>query len=290
MKKILCIFLLLALLLPGAALGETVVASFYPIYLFARNLTAGIDGLEVHCMAEPGTGCLHDYQLSTADMKALAGADAFLINGAGMESFLSFVMEALPDLPVVDASTGVALLEDDDGDEEYNSHIWLCGENAMQMVRNLAEGLMALYPQHSEAIAANRDDYLSRLAAVDEELKAGLAPLAGTELITFHEAFPYFAQAYGLEVAAVVTHDSDDSLSAWQLTRLIRLIQGMTSPVLFVEPQSDDIVAQTLAQETGAPIYTLDPCVTGPEGDDLPLTLYEDTMRSNMTVLLEAFQ
>ena len=86
MKKTLALLLsLLLLALPLCALGETVATSFYPIYLFALNLTQGIDGLEVRNLAAPGTGCLHDYQLQTGDMKALAEADVFLVNGAGME-------------------------------------------------------------------------------------------------------------------------------------------------------------------------------------------------------------
>ena len=110
LKRIVCILLAL-LALPAASLAETVVTSFYPIYLFALNLTDGLDGVEVHNLAAPGTGCLHDYQLQTGDMKKLAQADVFLINGAGMESFLPGVTDAFPDLPVVNASVGVDLLD-----------------------------------------------------------------------------------------------------------------------------------------------------------------------------------
>ena len=84
----------LMLLLPSASLAETVVTSFYPIYLFALNLCDGLDDVAVHNLAAPGTGCLHDYQLQTRDMKQLAQADVFLINGAGMESYLPGVTDA----------------------------------------------------------------------------------------------------------------------------------------------------------------------------------------------------
>ena len=222
LKRIVCILLAL-LALPAASLAETVVTSFYPIYLFALNLTDGLDGVEVHNLAAPGTGCLHDYQLQTGDMKKLAQADVFLINGAGMESFLPGVTDAFPDLPVVNASEGVDLLdaevegvvidahdghdEDEDHDHDdgsYNAHIWLDAANAQIMVSNLAAGLMAALPEQAEAISANRDAYLARLSALDEELTEGLADLPHRDIITFHEAFPYFAQAYGLNVAAVV--------------------------------------------------------------------------------------
>ena len=158
MKKV--ISLMLALLLccaPALASAETVVASFYPIYLFALNLLHGVEGVELASLAEPTSGCLHDYQLQTSDMKALAQADVFLINGAGMEGYLDGVFEAFPTLPVADASKGVELLEDcaehdhdhdDHGHEHaFNAHIWLDAENAILMVNNLADGLIAALPR-----------------------------------------------------------------------------------------------------------------------------------------------
>ena len=297
MKKV--ISLMLALLLccaPALASAETVVASFYPIYLFALNLLDGIEGVELASLAEPTSGCLHDYQLQTSDMKALAQADVFLINGAGMEGYLDGVFEAFPTLPVADASKGVALLEDcaedehghdDHGHEHaFNAHIWLDAENAILMVNNLAEGLIAALPAHAEAIAANRDAYTARLTALDAEITAALSDLPRKDIITFHEAFPYFANAYGLNVAAVINRDPDDALSPRQLAELCKTVKSLGAPPLFTEPQYEDMAAQTISRETGAPLFALDPIVTGPA--DAPLTYYEDAMRTNLAVLMEA--
>ena len=107
------------------------------------------------------------------------------------------------------------------------------------------------------------------------------------DVVTFHEAFPYFAKAYGLNVAAVVNRDPDEALSPAKLAELVRLVKSLGVPPLFVEPQYEDVAAQTIARETGAAIYTLDPVVTGPE-ENVPLTYYEDTMRENMRVLRQA--
>ena len=301
MKKLLC--LLLALLcLPAFASAETVVTSFYPIYLFAANLLDDAEGVTLTNLADTGTGCLHDYQLQTGDMKALAKADAFLINGAGMEGYLEGVFEAFPALTVVDASTGVELLEDcSDGhdhdhdhdhddhghDHAYNAHIWLDASNAVMMVNNLAEGLIAALPAQADVIAANRDAYIARLTALDAEIESALAAVPSKDIITFHEAFPYFANAYGLNVAAVVNRDPDDALSPRALAELCKLVQSLGVPPLFTEPQYEDKAAQTIARETGAAIHTLDPIVTGP-ANDVPLTYYEDVMRQNLNVLLDA--
>lgn len=299
MKKLTALLTALLLLLsPAMAGAETVVTSFYPIYLFALNLLDGIESVEVANMAEPGTGCLHDYQLQTGDMKLLARADAFLINGAGMEGYLSGVFDAFPTLPVVDASVGVALLEDcsdhehdepDDHhehDHTFNAHIWLDAGNAIQMVSNLADGLSAALPAHAEVIETNCADYVARLTTLHAELEAALANVTRKDIITFHEAFPYFAEAYGLQVAAVINRDPDDALSPRQLAELCKTVIALGAPPLCTEPQYEDMAAQTIARETGAPLCTLDPIVTGP-ASNVPLTLYEDVMRQNLAALLE---
>ena len=167
MKKKLLVLFLLLILLPVHALGETVIiTSFYPIWLFTLNLTEGLPDVTVRNLAAPDTGCLHDYQLQTADMKALAEADAFLVNGAGMESFLPLITDAFPDLPVVVASEGIPLLEETDALEigeaeehetEVNAHLWLDAGRAAQMCDRLAAGLKQVLPDQAEAIQANLD-------------------------------------------------------------------------------------------------------------------------------------
>ena len=298
MKKLSALLLAMLLLFsPALASAATIVTSFYPIYLFALNLLDGVEGVEIASLAEPGTGCLHDYQLQTGDMKLLARTDALLINGAGMEGYLSGVFEAFPALPVVDASTGVPLLEDcsdhghdhdehDDHHHAFNPHIWLAPKNALLMLDNLAQGLAAALPAHAEKIEANRDAYQQRLTALDAELTQALSSLPRRDVITFHEAFPYFAEAYGLHVAAVINRDPDDALSPRTLAELCKTVIALGTPPLFTEPQYEDAAARTIARETGAGLYTLDPLVTGP--DIPPLTLYEDVMRQNLAVLLTA--
>ena len=293
MKKTISILLLLLLLSPVAN-AETVVTSFYPIWLLALNLTHGIENLSVQNLAAPDTGCLHDYQLQTGDMKNLSEADLFLVNGAGMESYLDLVFSAFPELPVAEAETGIDLLYDQTGieigesdDSEPNAHLWLSAANAVHMAENLAEALMKYFPQNKPAIKANLEDLRTRLQALDDELKAGLSSLPRKGIITFHEAFPYFAQAYGLEVLAVVNREPGETLTPSQLGQLADAIVALGTPPLFVEPQYEDLSAKALAAETGAKIYSLDPVVTGPE-TNVPLDYYETVMRKNMQTLQQA--
>jgi len=274
MKKVFA-FLLALVLLPAASLGETIVTSFYPIWLLALNLADGVPGLEVRNLAAPGTGCLHDYQLQTGDMKVLSEADLFLVNGAGMESYLDHVFSAFPDLPVAEAAAGIPLLTETDAltigenedDGEINAHIWLSAANAAVMAENLAKAMEAQFPDRQEKIEDNRKALQARLLALDQELREGLSGLPRKGIITFHEAFPYFARAYGLDIVAVVNREPGETLTPAQLAQLAEAIVALDAPPLFVEPQYEDLSARTLAAETGAAIYTLDPVVTGPEED-----------------------
>ena len=312
MKKRLIAFLVILFLTPSVSMAENVVTSFYPIFIFVRNLCDGIEGMQVQNLAAPDFGCLHDYQLTVSDMKALSKADIFCINGAGMEEYLTHVYDALPELSVIDASDGaeeVRLIDGDgepaehdhdEDDEEHedhhehshehhhdlNPHIWMDVSNAVIMVRNLTEGLSEAMPNHREAFERNRDRYIARLESLDAELKEALSSLIRRDIVTFHEAFPYFAYAYGLNVAAVMAVEPGDALNPKEMMDLIRTEKELGNPPLFTEPQYDSPIARTVSEETGASLYSLDPCVTGPENP--PLTYYEDVMRENLRILQTA--
>ncbi len=95
-----------------------VVTSFYPMYVAAENVIGDVEGVTLKNLSEPQTGCLHDYQLTAADMKLLSKADVFIVNGGGIESFLSDVAESYPNLKIVQACDGIDLLESAEGTEE----------------------------------------------------------------------------------------------------------------------------------------------------------------------------
>ncbi len=295
MKKIIALLLACLLLFPVLSCAETVVTSFYPIWILTLNLTDGIEGFEVVNLAEPATGCLHDYSLRNSDMAVLSRADALLVNGAGMESFLPVVTSAYPDLPVVDASSGLPFLGEtgavefgstEEG-EEVNSHLWLDPQRAAGMAANLAEGLIRLFPGREQQIRENLDAYSSRLLAVDETLREGFT---GTErkVIIFHEAFPYFAEACGLPVAAVVNKEPEDTLPTAQLARVAELVLSGESMPLILKSAEEDPAVTTLVNETGVPVCELDPMTSGPA--DPPLDYYETVMLHNMQVLQDALR
>ncbi len=272
---------------------KVIVTSFYPMYIFTQNVAAGVPGVRVVNMADQSAGCLHDYQLQTQDMVKIEGAAALVINGGGMEQFMDKVASLRDDLPVIDASAGITMLCADEGhDHEHghegevlNAHVWLDPTLAMTQVQNIAEGLAAADPDNADAYRANAESYIARLTALNEEIKAQLAPLAGTSIVTFHEAFTYFANAYGLNVAGVIAQEPGQEPSTRDIAQTCDLVKEQGVTALFIEPQYPAKSAETIARETGAAIYTLDPIVSG---DGTPES-YENIMRENARVLTEAY-
>ena len=272
------------------------LASFYPIAIMALNIIDGVEGVAVESMAQQQTGCLHDFQMTTADMKKAETADAFLINGAGMEVFLDKISDQLPELPVIDSSTGIPLIasgedhhhdggEGHDHDQEaYNPHLWVSITNCMEQVRNLSEGIIALDPEHEAEYRENTETYLEKLSALRDKMHSALDHVKNKDIITFHEAFPYFAEEFGLHIAAVINREPDSQPSAKELADTIRLVRETDVKALFVEPLYPETSADIIAAETSAQVYVLDPAVSGEWDKNAYLT----AMESNLQVLEQA--
>lgn len=305
MKRILSALLCAAVCLTGFSGCGTpakessrlkLLASFYPIAIMALNITDGVEGVAVESMAQQQTGCLHDFQMTTADMKKAETADAFLINGAGMEGFLDKISDQLPELPVIDSSTGIPLIasgEDhhhdggeghDHDQEDYNPHLWVSITNCMEQVRNLSEGIIALDPEHEAEYRENTETYLEKLSALRDKMHSALDHVKNKDIITFHEAFPYFAEEFGLHIAAVINREPDSQPSAKELADTIRLVRETGVKALFVEPLYPETSADIIAAETGAQVYVLDPAVSGEWDKNAYLT----AMESNLRVLEQA--
>lgn len=99
--------------------GINIVATFYPVYMIGLNLLDQVDEVQIHSLTELQTGCLHDYILTTEDMRLISEADVLVINGGGMESFLDDVKENYPKLTIIDASKGIEMLENTEGHEDH---------------------------------------------------------------------------------------------------------------------------------------------------------------------------
>lgn len=268
----------------GTARPIRILTSFYPMYVATLNVARDLPGVTVANMTRPITGCLHDYQLAPDDLVTLSRCDIFVINGSGMESFLEKAMRQTPRLRIVDASQGLRLLVGPGG--ETNAHVWVSVSLHAQQVRRIAEGLAAADPDRAALYRRNAERYAAELDTLGGRMKAALSDLRTRDVVTLHEAFPYFAAEFGLNVAAVIEREPGTEPSARELADIIERVRRSRVRALFVEPQYPSRSAEAIARETGARVWTLDPAVTGPMAADA----YIRIMERNLATLREALR
>lgn len=289
MKKI--FLLILVLLCTGCGGGKSddgklkIVTSFYPIYLHTINIVGVTEGVEVINLTKPQTGCLHDYQLTTEDMKTLETADIFVVNGLGMENFLDKVTK---NLKIIDASNTDEIYLIKDG-EEINPHVWMSITYAMAQVREIQRQLCEIDPAHADKYKDNTFNYLNELAALRDDMHFALDNLPNKDIVTFHEAFPYFAAEFKLNIAGVIEREPGTEPTPQELTDTIKIVNNLPVKVLFTEPQYSPKAAETIARETGAKIFNLDPITTG-DAKFENKSDYQNKMRENMKTLVAALQ
>lgn len=260
-----------------------IVTTFYPVYIATINITKDIPDVLVINITKPQTGCLHDYSLNPTDMQTLAKAKVFVINGAGMESFMDKVIQGFPRLQVINASEQIELLQDPSSNE-LNPHVWVSVSGAILQLDNIVTGLCAIDPLHRQLYQDNANSYREKLESLRNKMHMELEGIKTKEIITFHEAFPYFAREFNLKIIAVIEREPGSEPSPKELINLIQTIRKMPTKVLFVEPQYAQKAADIIRREAGASIFELDPAVTG----DGSLDSYLQIMERNLVVLKKA--
>ena len=261
-----------------------ILTSFYPMYVSTLNVVGDTPGVDVTCLTEPFVGCLHDYSLTAGDMKKLAGAQIFVANGAGMESFIDKAVKQSPSLKVVEAGKGIKLAFED------NPHIWVGISGAIQQVKNIAAGLARADSEHSEQYLKNAAAYVTKLETLRADMQAALVGLKNRDIITFHEAFPYFASEFKLNIVGVIEREPGSEPNARELAETIDLIKKEKVHALFAEPQYSAKSASIIERETGVPVSLLDPVVTGPRDPARARDAYIVAMRKNLDVLRKALR
>ena len=292
MRRICLILLLVCLLLSGCQTADTpamVVATTLPVYDFTVALCQSTD-ITVERLINESVSCLHDYSLSVSQVKAVESAEIIVCSGAGLEDFLSDLLESSVK---VDASAGISLLctshshdHDDhahhahEDTQEVDAHIWLSPANASCMAKNIAAGLIDHYPQHEQQIQNNLTALLQNLDVLQQYGQQTLSELRSRDLITFHDGFSYFADSFDLHILEAVEEESGSEASAKELIHLITLVQDYKLPAIFTETHGSVSAANVISRETGANIYALDMCM----GD----TGYFEAMYRNIDTIKEA--
>ena len=260
----------------------TIVTSFYPMYVAAANVIGDVKGVTLKNLSEPQTGCLHDYQLTTEDMKLLSKADLFIVNGGGIETFLTDVASNYPKLDIIEACQNVPLLEDG---EEENAHAWMSISDYRIQLATIESALEQADPEHADAYHENAKAYDEKLAALQEEQDEIRQAAKGQNVIIFHEAYDYVAEDYGFNVSYVLDLDEERQVSAGEVADVLDQIQKDHVSYILAEELYGSDMGKTVESESNAKVIYLDACNRGDYSKDSYLT----AMQSNIDKLREAF-
>ena len=298
----------------------TVVTSFYPMYIATLNIVDGVKGVRIENLSEPQTGCLHDFQLTPEDMKLLSTADVFVINGGGIESFMSVVAKAYTKLDVVEACEDVALLSEDDADSEHdhdheadtesdsdhdhdheadaesdsahdhdhgdeNAHAWMSVPRYRTMVQTIASRLAEKDAKHADEYYANAKAYDAKLAVLEEKINSLKSLTNGQNIIIFHEAYAYVADDFSMNACYLLDLDEERSVSAGEIKQVIGAIKDDGVSVILAEELYGKSMGDTVSRETDVHVIYIDPLNRG----EYDKHSYLDGMEHNIELIKEAF-
>lgn len=292
-----------------------IVTSFYPMYIATMNVVGDIEGVTLKNLSEPQTGCLHDFQLTPADMKLLSTADVFVINGGGIESFMEEIASQYPELIIIEACEGLQLLggedfhEDEDRREEgtdtfastedahnhedahihdhgdVNAHAWMSVELHRKQVEHIAEELAKADIAHADKYLANQKQYDGKLALLQDKQQALMTTAAHEDVVLLHCAFDYVAEEYDMHIAYCMDLDEERQISAGEVAEVLNAIKEHKVRYILAEELYAKSMCEMLQQEVAVQAIYLDPLTRGEYDADS----YLKGMEQNIRLLEDAF-
>ena len=269
---------------PGAVRVVTTTTVF-------ADIVKSVGGSRVNATSiiPPGAGP-EDYEPKPDDAKRLADAQLIVSNGVGLDDFLDRLLSSgsggkTPRLVLGEGIPPIVV------DGEANPHFWLDPTLVKtDYLPKIVTALSAVAPADAATFQANATAYGTRLDALDTELKARIdtLPAANRKLVTFHDAFPYFARHYGFELVGVVLANVGQEPTAADLAALVEKVKAAGVEAVFSEAQFNPKLAQTLADEAGIRqvVTTLYNDALGPA----PADSYPGMMRWNVDKIVEALR
>jgi zinc/manganese transport system substrate-binding protein len=291
MIRVLAAFGVLLLAGPAAAQDRLkVVATFSIVGDVVKNV--GGDRVDLTMLVGPNADA-HVYSPTPTDARKLADAKLIVVNGLGFEGWIDRLVKASGSkAPIVVAANGVKprRMADSHGHSHGSDpHAWQSVANVKLYAANIRNGLIAADPAGKAAYEANATAYLAKLDALDREVRDAVAkiPAERRRVITTHDAFGYFQDAYGLEFIAPQGVSTESEASAKDVARIIAQIKRQKIPALFMENISDPRLLKRIADETGAKaggtLYS--DALTDQKG---PAPTYIDLIRHNIRTLSAA--
>jgi zinc transport system substrate-binding protein len=265
--------------------GHKILVTFYPLYQFTKAI--GKEKIDASIIIPPGIEP-HDWEPTIQDIQKMKNADMIVINGAGLESWITKVTSINPNVMIIDTSSGIPLLEKDsnglDKIAKKDPHIWLDPILAKKQVQNIADGLIKLDPQNANYYQQNANDYKAKLDILDNEIKTDLSTCDKKDFLAFHDAFSYFSKEYGLHQHTIVGGlDPETEPTAPALQQITKDAQSLGLNVIFTEEAANPRVSQVIADEIHGKVLILSPLEVTDKNMD-----YIVKMKQNLSNLKEA--
>ncbi len=290
----------------GAGSGEKVQVAATISVVEDLVKQVGGDRVEVFSIVPVG-GSPETFQPSPRDAGRISESRVVFENGLGLDSWVEDLISSAgsEEQTVVKLSEGLDPLEGGEHEEEHeaeepgeegehahehaegNPHFWLDVANAEHYVTRIRDTLIEADPDGAEEYEANAGEYLAELEELDGYIreKAGSIPEERRKLVTFHDAFPYFADAYGFELVGVVLENPEAEPGSREVAEVVRTIEEEEVPVVFTEPQFSAGLADTIAGEAGVEVREL---YSDTLSEDNAAGTYEAMMQTNIDRILEA--
>ena len=268
--------------------GLSVVATSTVFGDLVRNV--GGDLVSVTSLV-PANADVHTFSPSPSDIRAVAGARLLVMNGLGLDDWLrdTVVNAAATGTPLVELGANLPGVELLPGEEPgtQNPHLWMAVPYAELYVGRIVAALGAADPAHAADFSGQGDAYKSRLATLDQHILDQIAtiPAADRKLVTFHDAFPYFAREYGIEIVGVAVEAPGQDPSAGEIAALIQAIRGAGVKAIFSESQFPTALVDQIARETGAKVVAQ---LYDDSLGDPPVTSYEALIQWDVDQLVGA--
>jgi len=246
-----------------------------------RNV--GGERVDVNALLPPGADP-HTFELSPGRVADVARADLIFINGLDLEHSIEDVITNNAEGPVIELSEGLPALAGDEEEPNGNPHMWLDPRLAARYVERIRDALIEQDPAGRATYEANAHAYLEQLGDLDREIEAAVLtiPPARRKLVTFHDAYPYLAARYGLEIIGVVVPSPGQEPSAQRIAELTQTLRSEEVPAVYKEPQFNAEVLEQAAHEAGVRVLDLlsDAYIDG-------VSSYIELMRFNVAQLKE---
>ncbi len=265
-----------------------IVTSTFPLYDFTRAVAADATNVIVAPILPFNVGP-HDFSPTPSTTELVGRADVVIKNGLGLDTFADELIEASGNdtVLIVDSSQGLTTFASEDEPGATDPHVWLDPANAIIMVNNIRDGLIAHDPANRTAFEQGAAQYVASLEELKTTYATALQPIAVSDrrFVAFHDAFHYFARAFNLTQVASFEPAPGQEPSAKELATIIAVIRDNKIKALFAEPQFSPKIVEAVASDLDLQIHTLDPIETATETDS-----YLAIMQRNLQSLMAAFK